>query len=87
MEGGSEDMDYNSWNEVGNMKRARSRSSRSGSSGDGREKSRGMREKFAEEGFKIIVRFKDGNDIWKISPVALTRGLKEKVGEILMADC
>lgn len=85
-EGGSEDMDYNSWTEVGNKKRARSRSSRSGSRGDGREKSRRMRERIAEkEGFKIIVRFKDGNDIRKIRPVVLTRGLKEEVGEIVMA--
>lgn len=37
------------------------------------------------EGFKLILRFKEENDIKKVSPVALTCGLKEKMSEISMA--
>lgn len=31
------------------------------------------------------MRFKEGNEIRNVCPVALTHGLKEKIGEILMA--
>lgn len=82
----SEDMEYNNWTEVGRNKRARNRNSVSGSSLEGREEGRGMRRRIVGNvGFKVILRFKEGNDIRKVSPVALTRGLKEKVGDILMA--
>ena len=46
---------------------------------------RSVRRKVEEDGLKVVVNFKEGHDIKKVSPVALSRGLRESVAEIIKA--
>ena len=48
-------------------------------------KLRSVRRKVEEDGLKVVVNFKEGHDIKKVSPVALSRALRESVGEIIKA--
>ena len=44
-----------------------------------------VRQKMDQEGLKVLVKFKEGHDIKSVGPVALTKFLHEKVGEIVRA--
>ncbi|CAM4635759.1 unnamed protein product [Leuciscus chuanchicus] len=44
-----------------------------------------VRRKMDQEGLKVLVKFKEGHDIKSVGPVALTKFLREKVGEIIRA--
>uniref|UniRef100_A0AAV2LQ50 Uncharacterized protein n=1 Tax=Knipowitschia caucasica TaxID=637954 RepID=A0AAV2LQ50_KNICA len=61
-----------------NFRRKRGLSQGSGSE-DASE--RVVRRKIDQEGFKVLVKFKEGHDIKSVGPVALTKYLREKVGE------
>lgn len=52
-------------------------------SGDASE--RVMKRKIELEGFKVLVKFKEGHDIKSVGPVSLTKYLREKVGEVMRA--
>ncbi len=68
-DGDSEDgYDLNNWTEVRRNKRVRNNSSIEGSSSDGRKEGRVVRRREDEdEGFKLILSFKEGNYINDIS--------------------
>ncbi|CAL9702163.1 unnamed protein product [Knipowitschia caucasica] len=65
-----------------NFRRKRGLSQGSGSE-DASE--RVVRRKIDQEGFKVLVKFKEGHDIKSVGPVALTKYLREKVGEVIRA--
>lgn len=53
---------------------------------EGIKESRGVRRKMTEEeGYKVVIKFKEGNELNNVSLSALTCGLKKSVGEVEMA--
>lgn len=44
-----------------------------------------VRRKMDQEGLKMLVNFKEGHDIKSVGPVALTKFLRKKVGEVTRA--
>lgn len=94
-----EDMEFDDWNLVGsgksqeNRKKSRnegnlvaSQSSKRGLEGNSSdEDNRAVRKKIVKEEFKIILKFRKEDEHVNLSPMALSKELKKKLGEVDMA--
>lgn len=94
-----DDMDLGEWSQVSNRGRSgRGRDRRHGESLVGSQTSKRsleeissdegtniVRKKIVREGFKIIVRFRKEDEEIKLSPIALSRELEKKFGEVQLA--
>lgn len=94
-----EDMEFDDWNLVGsgksqeNRKKGRnegnlvaSQSSKRGLEGNSSdEDNRAVRKKIVKEEFKIILTFRKEDEHVNLSPMALSKELKKKLGEVDMA--
>ena len=67
------------WTKSGQKRQGKTKRSRSqdgnGSPDERLDQLRSVRRKVEEDGLKVVVNFKEGHDIKKVSPVALSRGL------------
>lgn len=88
--GESEGMDTGGWTQASASRRKNARKRNISSSDEGlrggrEERVVRQRVNVDDGGLKVILKFCEGHDIRKVSPVALSRGLYEQLGDIVFA--